>query len=184
MKQAGFREEQKDGFSLVELMLVMALFGILSALSISGFLRSAPERHLRNAARNLYADLQRARLLAVNKNKKISVRFNEAGNAYYIDEDAEGEEGYKVCNASELKRSLADYGGVEYGKGAAVKNWNNTDINRVVPNHNVISFKATGTASSASVYLQHVNRDAVTYAVTTTNFGAVKVRSFNGSTWE
>ncbi|RWX45043.1 prepilin-type N-terminal cleavage/methylation domain-containing protein, partial [Candidatus Electrothrix marina] len=121
MKQTGCREKAVKGFSLVELMLVIALLGVLSVISVPGFLRNLPEKRLKNAARNLHADLQRARLWAVNENKKITVRFNEAEGYYYIDDDLKGEAGYKVWDTNELRRNLTDYGGVVYGKGAAVK---------------------------------------------------------------
>ncbi|MCI5141125.1 MAG: type II secretion system protein GspH [Candidatus Electrothrix sp. ATG1] len=184
MEWSGCRGKGKKGFSLLELMLVISLLGILSAISIPSLLRNAPERRLRNAARNLYADLQRARLVAVKENKKVTVRFNELAGYYFIDKDAQWEEGYKVWDTDELGKRLADYGGVIYGKGTAVKNWNKSVIKRVVPYRDIITFKPAGTASSASVYLQHLHQDAVTYAVTTTTFGAVKVRTFNGSAWQ
>ncbi|RWX50913.1 prepilin-type N-terminal cleavage/methylation domain-containing protein, partial [Candidatus Electrothrix marina] len=43
MKQTGCREKAVKGFSLVELMLVIALLGVLSVISVPGFLRNLPE---------------------------------------------------------------------------------------------------------------------------------------------
>ncbi|MDU9048036.1 MAG: prepilin-type N-terminal cleavage/methylation domain-containing protein [Candidatus Electrothrix sp. Rat3] len=183
MKQDVCRRKVVQGFSLVELMLVIALLGVLSAISIPVFVRSLPEYRLKNATRNLYADLQKARLLAVKKNMKMVVRFHEAEGFYYIDEDKKGAAGYKEWNPDEMRGDLADYGGVIYGWGSAVKNWNNKLIKHAVP-YNDISFKVTGTATPASIYLQYQSENVITYAVTTTNYGTVKVRRFSGSSWE
>ncbi|MCW5199375.1 prepilin-type N-terminal cleavage/methylation domain-containing protein, partial [Desulfobulbus sp. F1] len=79
------------GFSFVELMVVIALIGMLSAIALPSLLGSLSEKRLKNAARNLYSDMQRARLQAVKKNKKLFVRFSDgAGNKndfYYFDEN-------------------------------------------------------------------------------------------------
>ncbi|WP_339137943.1 MAG: GspH/FimT family pseudopilin [Candidatus Electrothrix sp. GW3-4] len=183
MKRFSYAKQGVHGFTLVELMLVISLFAVLSAASIPSLLRGVPEKRLKSAVRNVYADLQKARLLAVKKNKKVIVRFNETDGYYYIDEDEKDTAGYKEWNPDEMRRDLADYGGVIYGKGSAEKNWNNDVINRVVP-YNDISFKTTGTATQASVYLQYQDENNITYAVTTTNYGTVKVRKFSGSAWE
>ncbi|MCW5213700.1 GspH/FimT family pseudopilin [Desulfobulbus sp. TB] len=183
MQKSGGARQEIRGFSFVELMVVIALIGILSAISLPSILRGLPEKRLKAAARNVYADLQKARQLAVKKNKKITVRFNESDRYYYFDEDKKGTAGYKKWNFGEIKKDLADYSGVIYGKGGAVKNWNNSLIKHIVP-YQDISFKITGTATPASIYLQFQNKDTITYAVTTTNYGTVKVRKFNGASWE
>ncbi|CAK8712433.1 hypothetical protein KKHLCK_01450 [Candidatus Electrothrix laxa] len=183
MNQDACRRKVVQGFSLVELMLVIALLGVVSAISIPAFLRSLPEYRLRNAARNLYTDLQKARLLAVKENRKVTVRFNEAGEYYYIDNNENGTAGYKEWNPGEIRIDLTDYGGVIFGKGGAIKNWNKELINRIVP-YQDISFKTIGTATSASIYLQYQSESVITYAVTTTSYGTVKVRRFSGSAWE
>lgn len=184
MKQSGCTEKNSSGFSFVELMVVIAILGIMSAVSVPAFLSALPEKHLKDAARNIYADLQKARLLAVMKNKKITVRFNETGEYYYIDEDEKGTVGYKEWNPGETKGNLADYGGVVYGKGGAVKDWHKDLITHVVPYQDTISFQPVGTAKSDSVYLQYQNEKTIAYAVTATNYGTVKIRRFSGSSWE
>ncbi|MCW5201746.1 GspH/FimT family pseudopilin [Desulfobulbus sp. US2] len=183
MKQEACRRKEVYGFSLVELILVIALLGVLSAVVVPSVLKNLPELRLKNAARNLHADLQKARLLAVKENRKVTVRFHEAGGYYYIDEDEKGTTGHKEWNPDEMKADLADYGGVIYGQGSAAKNWNNDLISRVVP-YQDISFKTTGTATPASIYLQYQNENGIIYAVTTTSYGTVKVRRFSGLSWE
>lgn len=182
MKKTGDTRKGSDGFSFVELMVVIALIGILSAIGLPSFLSALPEKRLKAAARNVYADLQRARMLAVKKNKKVTVRFNEAEEYYYIDEDEDGTGGYKEWNPGETRGELSDYGGVVYGKGGAVRKWDNTEITRVVP-YQDLSFQPVGTAKNASVLLQYQGGD-VCYAITATRHGAIKIRRFNGSSWD
>ncbi|MCI5148706.1 MAG: hypothetical protein D3916_04835 [Candidatus Electrothrix sp. MAN1_4] len=141
-----------------------------------------PEKRLKAAARNVYADLQKARLLAVKENKKLTVRFNEDGRYYYFDEDESGNAGYKEWNADEVRCDLSDYGEVIFGQGSAVKKWNNTTINNVVP-YQDLSFSELGTAKNTSVYLQYPGHD-VCYAITTRWIGSIKIRRFDGASWD
>jgi len=182
VNKTGDTKKGSNGFSFVELMVVIALVGILSAISIPSFLSALPEKRLKAAARNVYVDLQRARVLAVKKNKKVTVRFNEAEEYYYIDEDEDGTVGYKEWNSDETRGDLSDYGGVIFGKGGAVKNWNKESIDHIVP-YQDLSFQPVGTAKNASVYLQYQGGD-VCYAITATRHGAIRIRRFNGSSWD
>ncbi len=169
--------KDETGFSLVELMIVIAIIGILSVIAAPSFLRSLPEKRLKAAARNLYADMQRARLLAVRKNKKIRVIFVTAVSPgyYYFDEN-----GNSKLDAAEFQRNLSDYSGIDYGSGKAVKKWDGETFSKLATS---VSFMAKGTANSGTTYLHNQNKD-VCYAVTTTDYGNIKIRRFNGVFWD
>uniref|UniRef100_UPI0040579299 pilus assembly FimT family protein n=1 Tax=Candidatus Electrothrix sp. TaxID=2170559 RepID=UPI0040579299 len=182
MQESGGKRKEVGGFSFVELMVVIALIGILSAISIPSFLSGLPEKRLKAAVRNVYADLHKARSLAVKKNKKITVRFDEAGSYYYFDEDESGTAGNNEWNADEEGGNLADYGEVIFGQGKATKNWNKKLIKNVA-SYKGIYFKAVGTADNDSVYLQYPGDD-VCYAITTTRYGKIQIRRFDGVSWD
>lgn len=76
------RPHDTRGFSLLELMVVVGVFGVLVAISIpaiSGSLRTA---RLEGAANTLAADLRYARSLATAERRTIQVTFS--ANAYSL----------------------------------------------------------------------------------------------------
>ncbi|WP_417913953.1 GspH/FimT family pseudopilin [Candidatus Electronema sp. JM] len=165
------------GFSFVELMVVIALISALSAIGLPSFLSGLPEQRLKSAARTLYADMQRARLLAVKNNAESRVKFvTSAQPGYYYFDDNDN----KKWDAGEFKRELAEYSGVNYGRGKVVKRWDKENFTALATN---ITFGKTGTANPGTTYLDDQNHD-VCYAVTTTTYGMVKIRRFNGVSWD
>ncbi|MCI5165792.1 MAG: prepilin-type N-terminal cleavage/methylation domain-containing protein [Candidatus Electrothrix sp. GM3_4] len=90
-----------EGFSLVEILIVIAIIGILSAVVVPSFISGMPTRRLKSAARDLYGAMQQARLLAVKNNQNYTLIFDEeeveeegvvrVKQFYYLDEDDDGE---------------------------------------------------------------------------------------------
>lgn len=74
------RSSQK-GFSLVELMVAVGIISILAAIGVPGIMNNLPALRLRTAARELYADMQRAKMLAVKTNREVSMTFFDADNS-------------------------------------------------------------------------------------------------------
>ena len=172
--------KDEAGFSFVELMVVIAIAGVLSAIAVPNLLRSLPEKRLKAAARNLYADMQRARLLAVKKNKKIPVRFvgEEERQYYYFDENND-----KKYSAGEFRIYLKEQGDIQYGCLGTKKRWDYEEINESgLPDKPYITFSQKGTCNPASIFLHNGHNSC--YAVTTTNYGYVNTRTFNGKKWD
>lgn len=169
--------KDEAGFSFVELMVVIAMIGVLSAIAAPSFLRSLPEKRLKAAARNLYADMHRARLRAVREHKKIRAMFVKSVRPgyYYFDENENSK-----FDAGEFRQNLSDYSGVDYGKGKVLKRWDGETFTSLATN---ISFMAKGTANQGTTYLHNQNED-VCYAVTTTRYGTITIRRFNGTDWD
>jgi prepilin-type N-terminal cleavage/methylation domain-containing protein len=87
------RIRTRDGFSLIELMVVVGLFAILAALAMPTI--SVGDRgRVNNAASQLRAALQTARLRSVAVNRPLQLRLNcPAANQYRIVEAGWGESG-------------------------------------------------------------------------------------------
>ncbi len=67
----------EEGFSLVELIIVMALAAIIMAIAIPGLYTNVPKWHVRGTARDISAKLMMARLKAIQENKLYAIRFTE-----------------------------------------------------------------------------------------------------------
>jgi prepilin-type N-terminal cleavage/methylation domain-containing protein len=73
------------GFSLIELMIVIALISIVSAIAVPMWQRYAANTNLKTAAREVMADLSNAKQQAVEENLDVyRLTFNVAGNNYAL----------------------------------------------------------------------------------------------------
>jgi Tfp pilus assembly protein FimT len=80
-----------SGFSLVELVLVAAVMIIVCGTAIPVFSNIMNMYGLESAAFSMYVDMQEARLLAIKRNRSVTVTFNQTGRIY---QSTEGKTGY------------------------------------------------------------------------------------------
>ncbi len=69
------------GFSLLELMIVVGMIGILSAVATPFILNWIPASRLQSTARDLLADFQLARMTAIKNNADVTLTFNPVAAA-------------------------------------------------------------------------------------------------------
>ncbi len=173
---------KKKGFSLVELMVVVAIIGIMGAIATPGILHWLPNYRLKSAARDLYSTIQNARLMAVRENTRLSVVFNNTVTPgfYFTDFDASG----TINQPGEYRMDLSSYGsGVDFGFPAGLVNWNGAAVVSAITYGGgppaFCTYNSDGTTGSGTIYLIN-NQAQIVYAITTVTSGAVKLRKYSG----
>jgi type II secretion system protein H len=75
---------KNDGFSLIELIIVIAVMGIILAIAAPNFTRYRDNTNLREAARDISSDIQLYKQRAIAENVQYSITFNAGTNDYVI----------------------------------------------------------------------------------------------------
>src|SRR3954465_10266787 len=165
------------GYSLLELMLVMALSVTMSAAAVPEYLTALDDVRVGGAVHYVSARLQRARMEAVSRSAMVGVQFTQTTGGYsyavYVDGNRNGVLTRDIQRGIDrlitaAGRRPGQFAGVELGAipglppvdpgGAAP----GSDPIRLGPG-NIASFSALGTASSGTVYIR--SRRAAQYAV-------------------
>jgi len=73
-----------NGFTLLESMIVICIFGILMAIAIPSFSVMLPNYRLKSAAQDMYSNLQLAKMTAIKENSYVSVTFNTSTSPLQI----------------------------------------------------------------------------------------------------
>ena len=72
------------GFTLFELLTVIGVIAIITAIALPNFIAWLPKYRLGSAARNLLSAMQYARLVAVKEHVDILVNFDTSNDNYMV----------------------------------------------------------------------------------------------------
>lgn len=88
MRVSQMLRKKQSGFTLIEMMIVIAVLAIVAAIAIPNFMSLLPGMRLNGAARQVMGDLMAARMKAVKQNNRFRVFFNNPEtNQYQILDD-------------------------------------------------------------------------------------------------
>jgi type IV fimbrial biogenesis protein FimT len=195
---------RERGFTLVELMVVVAIIAVIGAIAMPNL--SPANARLKQAARELYGNLQRARMEAIKTNQSVGIVFDTVNNQYLLCQNANTDNDCtdpigadnRTPEAIITTIVLSTYGSsVQYGYGPATINalTTGTLAQRACPancpasgvsyNPSIVRFSPRGTPSGTSgyVYMQN-NKNTTSYAITVRVGGAVVMKKWQNSSWQ
>lgn len=107
--------KSEEGYSLMELLTVIAIFAVLLAIAIPSFLHWLPGIRLKDASTELFTDMYRAKAEAIKRNQNVVIQFTTAscsptvpdgqGN-YLIFIDTDGDNTLDSTETTLLQRTM------------------------------------------------------------------------------
>jgi prepilin-type N-terminal cleavage/methylation domain-containing protein len=85
--------KNKKGFTLTELAVTLSIFSIMAAISVPSYISWLPKHRLQTSVRQIYDDMNLAKIRAVKDNTVAFVKFDIANNKYTIFLDTNGNGG-------------------------------------------------------------------------------------------
>jgi type IV fimbrial biogenesis protein FimT len=99
-----------NGFTLVEMMVVIAIMAIVSAIAVPNFYSYAAGMKLRSASRDLYSTLQSTRMKAIREKTRWAVEFPSSSSYRVVDCGPDND-----CSANNVYHSttnISQYSGI------------------------------------------------------------------------
>ncbi len=179
---------KNDGFSLIELLVVLIVLGIMASIAIPGFSTWLPGYRLKSASRDLYSNMQLAKMGAIKANADWAIFFDTGSGSYKIYSNDGGDGDWTDGDETvEREVDLADYkAGVAYGHGNAANGYPAGAFpgDDVSYTNNVAVFNPRGTCDEEGyVYLEN-SKNTTTYGVGTSTIGVIRLRKWVGAAWE
>lgn len=119
------------GFTLFELIIVIAIIGILSAVAVPQFSKWRNRQAVNGATKSLLSHMKQARVIAMAENRSVSIVLTSS--AYTYDDDASGTCG--LCKPQTI----------------AFSNFSSNLTVSTAPTSGVFTFSSRGTATTGSV---------------------------------
>lgn len=70
-----YKSFKNSGFSLIELIIILGMISVVSAIAFPSFMKWLPNYRLKAAVRDLYSNMQKARMEAVKTNQNVLIEF-------------------------------------------------------------------------------------------------------------
>ncbi len=175
---------RNKGFSLVELIITIAIIATISAIATPTILSWLPNKRLKAAARDVYSTMQRAKIEAVQRNNCISTTFNivpwpATGGGYttFIDDGA-GAGGIR-CNGIQDGGELTLFFPITMPKDVALTSADN------IGGFQTVCFNGKSlVCGSQSGNIEMRNNQALWYRIRVQAAGVIMIQtSGNGINW-
>ena len=156
------------GFTFLEVIVVLAIIGILSVLAVSDISAFTGRLRLETTARNISTDLREIKMKAVLDRSNYTIYFDTINKLYELP-------GRRTLLPSEVRFGFSS--GVLGPPGNPVQT---PDGDGVTFPSNRVNFYAQGSNSMGTVY---ITNDDLTMALSLTITGRVKIWRWDGEKW-
>lgn len=172
-----------NGFSILELMIVLAIIAILAGLTVPNMVAYRPRAQLKSAIRDIFSNMQLARLKSLRDNSDWAIQFDTDSNSYILISDKGADDTFNTADDTNYKSvSLADYPGITFGSLHGPRTGSTSDpTDGVSFSANRAEFNPDGTAKSGTVYLNNGSDSAAVGS--SSSAGRIKAWSNYGSGW-
>ncbi len=179
---------RKSGFTLVEMVIVIAIIAALAATAVPAVMNWLPNYRLKKAARELYSNLQLARMTAIRNNAPCAVVFDPAVNpgSYYICTDRGGNgvwDGPAQMGGDDTMLKTIDLvaynSGIDYGNGnaaAPIAGGFDNGITFASAGNDVAVFSNRGILEPPSGYVYLQNNEGSAFGVGVLTSGVINLQ--------
>ena len=160
---------KNSGFTLMELMVVIAIVAILASLSVNQFIKWLPKYRAKKAAMELSGQLHKVKLQAVRENRQLGVYFDANTDRYHVlgdDGTNNSWDGPTVVGGDDPSERFIDL--PSYGSGVRFDT-----LSPGMNGYPLVVFRSQGTCShSVQVEVTNIGGDPK-YLIQTTVAGAI-----------
>jgi prepilin-type N-terminal cleavage/methylation domain-containing protein len=147
------------GFSLPELLITMAVLGIVLAMAVPNYSKWVIKRQINKESKKLFMEVMLARVSAIKNNNDVIVNFNTASNQYTIHDDSDSDGN---VDGGETVKNVALIPQVQFGfhGGSVTDTEGGSSSNSVdlAGGGSILTFNSKGEASdSGSIYMIHIS---------------------------